>query len=80
MSGLARGASDPSTPIGALSQDPQAGADLKRTLSNLSRSSALLNEDLEAVQHNFLLRRYFRRKARAEARLAEQTDVDAHAP
>lgn len=65
---LAKSAADPNTPLGTLTSDEAAGADLKATLANLNQGSVLLNEDLEAAQHNILLRRYFRKKARAEAK------------
>ena len=68
MDGLASGARDPKTPIGALIGDEATGTDVKTTMDNLSRGSELLAEDLEAIQHNFLFRGYFRRKAKAEAR------------
>jgi phospholipid/cholesterol/gamma-HCH transport system substrate-binding protein len=59
---LAKGAADPGTPIGTLMGDAEAGADLKVTLDNLSQSTHLLAEDLEAAQHNFLLRGFFKKK------------------
>lgn len=74
MDGLATAADDPNTPLGTLTQDAAAGADLKSTLANLQEGSELLNQDLEAAQHNILLRRYFRKKARAEAMATPQSD------
>jgi phospholipid/cholesterol/gamma-HCH transport system substrate-binding protein len=56
-----------SSPIGVMLNDPQAAADLKATLSNLNVASEKLDEDLEAVQHNFLLRGFFRKKAKVKA-------------
>jgi phospholipid/cholesterol/gamma-HCH transport system substrate-binding protein len=50
--------------------DPAAGADLKSVLVRLDTSAQLLTEDLEAAQHNFLLRGYFRKQERAAARAA----------
>ena len=50
---------------GVLLNDPQAAASVKGTLSNLQTSSQKLDEDLEALQHNFLLRGFFRKKAKA---------------
>lgn len=73
--GLAKG----ETPIGVLLSDDGAGTDLKQTFDTLQRSSVLLEEDLEAVQHNFLLRRYFKKKAKKEAKAAEQ-DASAITP
>jgi phospholipid/cholesterol/gamma-HCH transport system substrate-binding protein len=56
----------PNNPIGTLLNDKQAAADLKATLSNLSAGSQKLDENMEALQHNFLLRGFFRKKAKRE--------------
>lgn len=61
------GLSSTSSPVGVLLNDPKAAADLKSTLSNLNVSSQKLSDDLEALQHNFLLRGFFRKKAKAKA-------------
>ena len=47
--------------------DPKAAAQLQSTINNLQKSSVLLNEDLEAVQHNFLFKGFFKDKAKAKA-------------
>ena len=59
------------TPFGVLLHDRHAGQSLGETLGNLSTGSELLNEDLEAVQHNFLLRGYFKKKEKRERKEAE---------
>ena len=64
---LDRSLTSTSSPVGVLLNDPQAAADLKATLSNLNLATEKLDEDLEAVQHNFLLRGFFRKKAKAKA-------------
>jgi phospholipid/cholesterol/gamma-HCH transport system substrate-binding protein len=56
-----------SAPIGLLLNDEQAAANLKAILINLQGGSKKLDEDLEAVQHNFLLRGFFKKKAKREA-------------
>lgn len=70
LAGLAEGAANPNTPISTLMHDESAGTDLKVTFENLSESSSLLAEDLEALQHTFLLKHFFKKKARAEKRAA----------
>ena len=52
---------------GVLLNDAEAAASVKVTLKNLETSSKKLDEDLEAVQHNFLLRGFFKKKKKAEA-------------
>lgn len=54
------------SPIGVLMNDEQAGKNLKATLENLRGGSKKLDEDLEALQHNFLFRGFFKKKAKAE--------------
>jgi len=59
---------NPKTPLGVLMYDEQAGASLKNAIINIESGTAKLDEDAEAVQHNFLLRRYFKKKARDSAK------------
>jgi phospholipid/cholesterol/gamma-HCH transport system substrate-binding protein len=56
------GLNDPSSPVGLLLHDQEAADNLNRTLKNLRVSSQELSDDLEAVQHSFLLRGFFRKK------------------
>ncbi|WP_374166921.1 MlaD family protein [Arcticibacter sp. MXS-1] len=48
-------------PVGVLLNDEQSAESMKRTLKNLETSSQKLDENLKALQHNFLLRRYFKK-------------------
>lgn len=55
------------TPIGTLFNDQEAASNLKNTLRNLQAGSEKLDENMEALQHNFLFRGFFRKKAKSEA-------------
>jgi phospholipid/cholesterol/gamma-HCH transport system substrate-binding protein len=52
------------SPVGVLLHDEATGADLKSTISNLKSSSEKLDQDLEGLQHSFLLRKYFKKEAK----------------
>ena len=49
-----------------LIKDKKTAGSLKITMQNLQSASIKLNDDLEAVQHNFLLRGFFKKKAKIE--------------
>jgi phospholipid/cholesterol/gamma-HCH transport system substrate-binding protein len=65
------------SPLGVLLTDQETATNLRNTLSNLSKGSALLNEDLKAAQNNFLLRGYFKKQAKQEAK--QKADSTANA-
>lgn len=56
--------------MGLLLNDAKTAEQVKTTMGNLQESSVKLNDDLEAVQHNFLLRGFFKKKEKAEAAAA----------
>lgn len=64
VSNLNSATRNPKTPAGVLLHDEEAGTHLKSTLKNLDSGSKKLDEDLEAAQHSFLLRRYFKKEAK----------------
>jgi|SRR5665647_208183 len=66
ITNLKKAGSNPNSAIGVLLHDKEAGAYLKESMKNLESSSKKLDADLEAAQHNFLLRGYFKKKAKAE--------------
>lgn len=49
-------------PATALLRDSAAANDLRETLQNLNEGSARFSENMEALQHNFLFRRYFKKQ------------------
>ncbi|RKR85494.1 phospholipid/cholesterol/gamma-HCH transport system substrate-binding protein [Mucilaginibacter gracilis] len=53
--------------LGVLLNDPKQAEQMKSTLNYLNQSTIKLNDDLEAAQHNFLLKGFFKKKAKAEA-------------
>lgn len=55
-----------------LIRDPSLAKDLGQTMTNLKRSSRGFNENMEAAKENFLLRGYYKRKARRTLRKAEE--------
>jgi len=52
--------------VGVLLSDEAAGANLQNTLANLQSGTKKLDENMEALQHNFLLRGFFKKRTKAE--------------
>jgi phospholipid/cholesterol/gamma-HCH transport system substrate-binding protein len=73
---------DDKNAVGVLLNDQQFATQLKGTMENLETSTDKLDENMEALQHNFLFRGYFKRKAKREqqARQAAQHTVDTAQP
>lgn len=53
---------------GVLLSDSLAAQELQRTLANTNTASEKLDENMLALQHNFLFRGYFRKQKKAEAK------------
>jgi len=51
--------------VGLLTNDPAAASEIKQILHNLNASSAKLDENMKALQSNFLFRGYFKKKAKS---------------
>jgi phospholipid/cholesterol/gamma-HCH transport system substrate-binding protein len=41
--------------------DTLAATEIRQTLTNLNQGTKAFNENMEALKHNFLFRRYFRK-------------------
>jgi phospholipid/cholesterol/gamma-HCH transport system substrate-binding protein len=54
--------------VGVFLNDEEFATKLKTTIGNLETSTEKLDENMEALQHNFLLRGFFRKKAKREAK------------
>lgn len=52
--------------VGVLLNDKQAAANIQQTLSNLQAGTKKLDDNMEALQHNFLLRGFFKKRTKAE--------------
>ena len=61
----------PDNSLGKLLNDEEFAKKLDNTMNNLESSSEKLDENMEALQHNFLLRGYFRRQAKEEEKANE---------
>jgi len=53
--------------LGVLLNDPKGAEHVRTSLNYIQQSSVKLNDDLEAAQHNFLLKGFFKKKAKAQA-------------
>ncbi|MDD2675572.1 MAG: MlaD family protein [Flavobacterium sp.] len=52
--------------VNYLSNDPELVRKIDSTMTNVNQASLRLNENLEALKHNFLLRGYFRKQEKAK--------------
>ena len=68
LNGLQRQVQTGGGPVQTLLTDTTAARQLRQTMGNVAQSTAKLNQSMTALQYNFLLRGYFRRQAKQEAR------------
>ena len=73
---LNNGLNDKNAPAGMLLNDEKTANGIKITLQNLQSASKKLDEDLEALQHNFLFRKFFKKKAKEDTRVVLDTLVN----
>ena len=55
-----------------LSNDPKLVKQIDSTMININQASGRLNENLEALKHNFFFRGYFRKQEKAKAKAAKK--------
>lgn len=58
--------------LGRLIQDTTIAGNIDQTIINLRKSSKGLDENMEAAKHNFLLRGFFNKKAKAQEKKKEE--------
>lgn len=64
-------------PVGVLLNDEAAAANIQRTLMNLEAGTKKLDENMEALQHNFLLRGFFKKRTKAEEKRVKDSVENA---
>jgi len=65
------------SPAGVLLNDEATAQEIKELMKNLNAGSAKLDENMEALQHNFLFRGFFRKKAKREKKEAAAAEKAA---
>lgn len=72
VAGLKRQVATGGGPVQTLLTDTALSGQLRQTVRNAAISTQKLNQSMEALQHNFLLRGYFRRQEKKKARASGQ--------
>src|SRR5204862_7092916 len=57
---------DSSNVAGILLHDQKAATDIKTAIENIQSGTKKFDEDMEALQHNFLFKGFFRRRAKQQ--------------
>ncbi|HEY0678305.1 MAG TPA: MlaD family protein [Chitinophagaceae bacterium] len=63
--------------LSRLITDEKMGSNLDSTMYNIQQATRKLDENMEALQHNFLLRGFFKKKAKADAKKANELKKEA---
>jgi phospholipid/cholesterol/gamma-HCH transport system substrate-binding protein len=61
--------------IGRLIQDTAIAENLSQTMVNIKRSSKGLDENMQAAKHNFLLKGFFNKKAKAAQKTKDSIEA-----
>ncbi|TDS16185.1 MlaD family protein [Sphingobacterium paludis] len=64
---------DKDNAIGVLTNDPEAATEIKQILRNLNLSTEKLDDNMKALQSNFLFRGYFRKQEKEKARTTQDS-------
>ena len=67
LTGLQRQVRTGTGPLHTLLADTAMSGQLRQSMSNVTQGTQKLNQSMEALQHNFLLRGYFRRQEKKKA-------------
>jgi phospholipid/cholesterol/gamma-HCH transport system substrate-binding protein len=66
------------SPAGVLLHDEETANNLKATIKNLQTSTEKLDENMEALQHNFLFRGFFKKKAKQKQETPTKPETNAY--
>ncbi|PPL04738.1 MlaD family protein [Parapedobacter indicus] len=59
--------------VGVLLNDPESAETIRQTLINLEQSTEKLDQNMEALQHNFLFRGFFRKQRKEAEKAAKES-------
>lgn len=60
--------------LGVMLKDSLLAGEFQETMKNINEGSLLLNENLEAMRHNFLFKKYFKKKEKEEKKKTKSGD------